>query len=85
MKKIGLNFLESQEPFQVHLGFLKFWRIVDSTNIKYVDENLANEIVTRFKLYSFSDLLELTQEDLLEIPQVNMKIADLIIKSIKSF
>ena len=34
MKKIGLNFLESQEPFQVHLGFLKFWRIVDSTSGK---------------------------------------------------
>ena len=32
MKKIGLNFLESQEPFQVYLGVLKFWRIVDSTN-----------------------------------------------------
>lgn len=47
-------------------------------NIKHVDENLANEIVTRFKLYSFSDLLELTQEDLLKIPRVNMKIADLI-------
>ena len=34
MKKIGLNFLESQEPFQVHLGVLKFWRIVDSTSGK---------------------------------------------------
>ena len=44
-------------------------------NIKHVDENLANEIVTRFKLYSFSDLLKLTQEDLLKIPKVNMKIA----------
>ena len=72
MKKIGLNFLESQEPFQVHLGFLKFWRIVDSTNIKYVDENLANEIVTRFKLYSFSDLLKLTQEDLWGLAIINL-------------
>ena len=38
LKKIGLNFLGFQEPFQVHLGFLKFWRIVDSTTY-YKNQN----------------------------------------------
>lgn len=41
-------------------------------NIKHVDENLANEIVTRFKLYSFSDLLKLTQEDLWGLAIINL-------------
>ena len=50
MKKIGLNFLESQEPFQVHLGVLKFWRIVDSTFIKKqkVDELIIHPIIQDF-------------------------------------
>lgn len=54
-------------------------------NIKNVDESIAEEIVSTLNLYSFSDLVPLKKEDFLNVPSVDNKLSEVIVKAINNF